>query len=362
MKKLAVFSNMYPSEKHPTFGLFVKNQVNLVKTSGQEVDVVAITTPEKGRVTTLKKYGFWFLRSLFYLLKNKKNLSLTHAHYVFPTGLISLIGKKAFGIPYVVTSHGGDIDQMAAKSGRIANLTKTILHEAEAVIVVGEKLKLDVVNGFGIPENNVHVLSMGVNTEIFKPTDKKVARESLNLSIEGKLILFVGNVIEEKGILELVEAFSIHQKSSMADQLYIVGSRKDSTFESTLQSVIQGSDVKGIHFVNPVGQEDLALWMAAADVLALPSYHEGFGLVALEAMAVGTRVVATNVGGLPYLLADGAGILVEPRDSKALATGIEQALSSEGNQFERAQQKVNEHSFETILDKLKQIYLASEKS
>lgn len=364
MKKIAVFSNMYPSAKHPTFGLFVKNQVDLLKNTGQEVDVVAITNPEKGRMTTLKKYAVWFLQSLVYMMKNKKNLSLTHAHYVFPTGLISLIGKKWMGIPYVVTSHGGDIDKMAAKSGRIAKLTKKILHEAEAVIVVGEKLKLDVVNRFGIPENNVHVMSMGVNTGIFKTANKKNARESLNLSIEGKVILFVGNVIEAKGLLELVEAFAMLQESAADSQLYIVGSRKDSTFESKLQVFIQDRNVKGIQFVDPVGQEDLALWMAAADVLALPSYHEGFGLVALEAMAVGTRVVATNVGGLPYLLADGGGILVEAKDANALANGLEQALRSESTLFkpENAQQKVSENSFEAILDRLLQIYRSAEKS
>lgn len=364
MKKIAVFSNMYPSAKHPTFGLFVKNQVDLLKNTGQEVDVVAITNPEKGRMTTLKKYAVWFLQSLVYMMKNKKNLSLTHAHYVFPTGLISLIGKKWMGIPYVVTSHGGDIDKMAAKSGRIAKLTKKILHEAEAVIVVGEKLKLDVVNRFGIPENNVHVMSMGVNTGIFKTANKKNARESLNLSIEGKVILFVGNVIEAKGLLELVEAFAMLQESAADSQLYIVGSRKDSTFESKIKSLIQERAIEGINFVDPVGQEDLALWMAAADVLALPSYHEGFGLVALEAMAVGTRVVATNVGGLPYLLADGGGILVEAKDANALANGLEQALRSESTLFkpENAQQKVSENSFEAILDRLLQIYRSAEKS
>jgi glycosyltransferase involved in cell wall biosynthesis len=81
-------------------------------------------------------------------------------------------------------------------------------------------------------------------------------------------------------------------------------------------------------------------------------------------MSVGTRVVATNVGGLPYLLADGGGILVEAKDANALANGLEQALRSESSLFkpENAQQKVSENSFDTILNRLLQIYRSAEKS
>ena len=67
-------------------------------------------------MTTLMKYMSWFFRSFFYMAKNRKKLSLTHAHYAFPTGFISLIGKKMFRLPYIVTVHGGDLDKMAAKS------------------------------------------------------------------------------------------------------------------------------------------------------------------------------------------------------------------------------------------------------
>ena len=139
MMRIAVFSNMYPSKEHPTFGIFVKNQVELLRTANVDVDVIAIDNPRKGKRTTIKKYATWFFRSFVYLMKNRKKVTLTHAHYAFPTGLLSLMGKKLFGIPYVVTVHGGDIDKMAAKSTRIANLTQSILTQAETVIVT-EKL------------------------------------------------------------------------------------------------------------------------------------------------------------------------------------------------------------------------------
>lgn len=363
MRKIVVFSNMYPSQKHPTFGLFVKNQVGLLQSTGLDVDVVAIQNPGKGKIQALKKYMTWFCRSFLYMMKNRKNLSLTHAHYAFPTGIISLVGKKMFGIPYVVTVHGGDIDKMAAKSQRIADMTKNILGQAESVIVVGDKLREDVINNFDVPETNVHIMSMGVDTSVFTYVDKLKARENLALPIEEKILIFVGNVIQAKGLLELVEAFDSLKMSFPDSSLYVIGSQKDSQFVEELRLFIREKDVEDIHFKEPLGQADLALWMSAADALVLPSHHEGFGLVALEAMSAGTKVVATNVGGLSYLLKDQAGILVEPKNPDSLAKGLWSALDESCDVIDETvvQAKIAQHSYETILEDLLSIYRSAEK-
>ncbi|MEK4711713.1 glycosyltransferase [Sporosarcina sp. FSL K6-5500] len=363
MRKIVVFSNMYPSMQHPTYGIFVKNQVGLLQSAGLDVDVVAIQNPGKGKIQALKKYMTWFFRSVLYMMKNRKKLSLTHAHYAFPTGIISLIGKKMFGIPYVVTVHGGDIDKMAARSQRIADMTKNILRQAESVIVVGDKLREDVINNFDVPEANVHVMSMGVDTSIFNYVAKVEAREKLTLPIEEKILIFVGNVIQAKGLLELVEAFDSLKMSFPDSSLYVIGSQKDGQFVEELRSFIREKDVEDIHFKEPLGQADLALWMSAADALVLPSYHEGFGLVALEAMSAGTKVVATDVGGLSYLLKDRAGILVEPKNPDSLAKGLWSALDENSNVIDETvvQAKISQHSYETILEDLLSIYRSAEK-
>ena len=363
MRKIVVFSNMYPSMQHPTYGIFVKNQVGLLQSAGLDVDVVAIQNPGKGKIQALKKYMTWFFRSVLYMMKNRKKLSLTHAHYAFPTGIISLIGKKMFGIPYVVTVHGGDIDKMAARSQRIADMTKNILRQAESVIVVGDKLREDVINNFDVPEANVQVMSMGVDTSIFNYVAKVEAREKLTLPIEEKILIFVGNVIQAKGLLELVEAFDSLKMSFPDSSLYVIGSQKDGQFVEELRSFIREKDVEDIHFKEPLGQADLALWMSAADALVLPSYHEGFGLVALEAMSAGTKVVATDVGGLSYLLKDRAGILVEPKNPDSLAKGLWSALDENSNVIDETvvQAKISQHSYETILEDLLSIYRSAEK-
>lgn len=356
MRRVAVFSNMYPSERHPTFGIFVKNQVELLRSKGLEVDVIAIDEPGKGKVATLKKYMTWFLRSIGFLLKNKKQVSLTHAHYAFPTGVLSLMGKRLFGIPYVVTVHGGDIDKMAAKNERIAKSTRNILQKADAVIVVGERLKRDVIDHFGVKEENVHVMSMGVNTDIFSPLPKEEARKELNIPSNEKLLLFVGNMIEAKGVLDLVDAFKEVQRDHPEAALHLIGSSKDEGFMEILAKRLLSNDVRISH-QEPLPQKEIAKWIAAADVFVLPSHHEGFGLVALEAMAVGTTVVGTDVGGLSFLLGNEAGILVAPKNPNSLATGLKQALEEPSDTRRKiAEDKVAEHTYDVIAKRLTVIY------
>lgn len=352
MKKILVLSNMYPSKEHPTFGIFVQNQVKSLQAHGRDVDVIVNTNPDKGKVNVLSKYMKWFLSFFKYLLKNMNRVSLIHAHYVFPTGILALFAKTLLKIPYVVTSHGGDLDQMAKKHPKIQQLTKKILHEASAVIVVGEGLKSEVLGRYEVPESRVHVLSMGVNTDVFKSIEKLEALEALELPSQSKKILFVGNVIRAKGIFELVQAF---EKLQEEYSLYIVGSTKDADFYNEVKSYIADKKIQHVYFVPPQSQHDLANWMNACDVLVLPSHHEGFGLVALEGLACGIPVVASNVGGLPYLLSNNRGILVEPNNSEAIYDGVQTAFNSTFD-HESVKQLVHEQSYDTIIHTLENIY------
>lgn len=356
MTKVAVFSNMYPSAEHPTYGIFVKNQVEQLKSNGVDVKVIAIHDPGKGKIGKVINYLSWGMRSLLYVMQHKRTINITHAHYAFPTGMVSLIAKKLCKIPYVVTVHGGDLDKMAKKSTRIASFTKRILQESSAVITVGEKLRSDVINDYGISPDKVEVMSMGVDTSIFKPMGQEEVRLLLDVPLNERVILFVGNVIEAKGVVELIDAFKKLQETKNDLLLYIVGSQKDQRFATEVKNkVINNADIR---FKEPVSQTELAKWMSAADILVLPSYHEGFGLVALEALASGAKVVATNVGGLPYLLKDDVGTLVEPHNAQALAAGLEEALANEvtREQHEVTQQVIQQHSSKVIVKRLNDIY------
>lgn len=356
MKKIVIFSNMYPTENHPTFGIFVKNQVEQLRNRDVNIEVIAIKEPGKGKVLTFKKYLSWFMKSMIYLMKNKKEIALTHAHYAFPTGLLSLIGKRLFKIPYIVTVHGGDIDKMVGKHPKIKQMTAKILENADRVIAVGERLKENIVADFQIPENQVEVLSMGVDTSVFIKREQAEVHRFLKLNTDEKIILFVGNFIREKGVLELVQAFGKIKQEFPNHALYLLGAQRNEGFNEELRAVIAENQLTDIYLKQPVDQQTLAKWMAAADLLALPSYHEGFGLVALEAMATGTPVVGSDVGGLSYLLQGHAGILVKPQDVDSLATGLRQALNNEEFSVQKMEAVVEKHSTNMVLQKLLTIY------
>ncbi|GLC87852.1 glycosyltransferase [Lysinibacillus piscis] len=330
MKKILVISNMYPTSDHLSFGIFVKNQVTALEKAGVDVEVAANTNPATGKKNTILKYTKWAWKTIVKGIKYRKSIDLTHAHYVFPSGMLSLLLKKMFGIPYIVTSHGGDIERMAKKNAKIRNWTATILQESEHIIAAGPVLAEQIEQDFGIERSKISVVSMGVNREIFVNSSQEEARQKLQLASEPFIFLFVGNVIQQKGVEELLQAFQmLKTKVARPMELMIVGSRRDENFVHSLQPLVS-EDVK---FINPVKQQELIQYFNACDVFVLPSHLEGFGLVALEALATDTPVIASSVGGLTSLLGEGAGHLVEPKNAMALSEEMLRAMNTSKEQY-----------------------------
>jgi glycosyltransferase involved in cell wall biosynthesis len=358
--KVTVISNMYPTEVHKSFGIFVKNQVEALRNKGISVDVIAIDNPDKGKLNLLKKYGKWAFTFLFHLLFKGSRTSVVHAHYVFPSGWLAKWYKKLYGARFIVTAHGGDIDQMAKKSRRIKNMTKSILAEADHVIAVGQELFTTLETEFGVPPDKLSLINMGVNLEVFKPVDKAEARSRCGIPPSQTPLLFVGNIIEQKGLNELVEAFSQAKKDHPDYELYIIGSDKNQGYVQRLKALIsETGSLESIHFLGTKNQSEVALWMAAAEVFILPSHIEGFGLVALEAMACGTPVVGTHVGGLKYLLNDGNGVLVEVKNPQSLKNGIETVLTSaemKQNLIVKGLEKAKENDQNIMTDRVINLY------
>lgn len=361
MKKVLVISNMYPSASHPSYGIFVKNQVEALKRAGIHVDIAVNDNPAVGKKNVIIKYAKWAMRAMQLGRKGKKAYDVTHAHYVFPSGMLSLALKKLFGIPYIVTAHGGDIERMAKKSARIRNWTAQILTEADHVIAVGPVLAEQIEQDFGIAKENISVLSMGVNRNVFTEGDKQAVRKQLRILDHKFVFLFVGNVIQQKGVEELVAAYKRVKKQTTKDiELVIVGSRRDTNFISSIQSQVDAT----VRFEDPVQQTQLVKWFQAADVFVLPSHLEGFGLVALEALASGTPVIASNVGGLVSLLGDGAGKLVPAKNSEALSEEMLRALHTPRDQYvneEAVQAALTLHDEVTITQHVIDLYDAASK-
>lgn len=361
MKKIFVISNMYPSSKHLSFGIFVKNQVEALRNEDLDVIVAVNQEPETGKKKTIVKYCKWGVNIIKKAMKYRKQISLTHAHYVFPSGMFSLLLKKLFHIPYIVTAHGGDIERMAKKNAKIRQWTESILKESSAVIAVGPVLAKQIEEEYKIPRDKITVCSMGVNREMFQPGNLSLVREQLGLDQQDFIYLFVGNVIKQKGIEELLQAFQqVKKRTEKSVKLVLIGSRRDGNFIHQIQPYIDDT----VKLVNPLEQKELVKWFQASNVFVLPSHIEGFGLVALEAIASGTPVIASRVGGLISLLENGTGHLVEAKNPEALTDEMVRALHTPKEQYynvEAAKEILHLHDVKEITKRVIDLYESTVK-
>ncbi|HET9627633.1 MAG TPA: glycosyltransferase family 4 protein [Kofleriaceae bacterium] len=237
--------------------------------------------------------------------------------WAYPDGFAAILAARALRVPCVVKLHGSDIN-MIAKLPAPRKLLAWALPQAARVVAVSRALADEVVE-LGVARDRVAIVMNGVDAELFHPRDRAAAREELGLG-PGPLALYVGNLKPEKGVLDLARAWT-HVVSQAPDaQLAIVGG---GAARAELDAVLG----PGAKTYGPQPLAAIPTWMAACDVLVLPSHAEGTPNVVLEAFASGRRVVASAVGGVPDLITDDAlGTLVAPRAPEALAAALVTAL------------------------------------
>jgi glycosyltransferase involved in cell wall biosynthesis len=242
-------------------------------------------------------------------------------YIVYPDGDAARRVARKLRIPFVVTAIGTDLNVIPPLC---EGLTHRVLRETDFTITVsGDLLKTG--RRLGAPEAKSHAVLNGCDTTIFHPRDRARARAALSISAEEEAIVYVGRLDMAKGLSELITAVTnLHTKRPRA-HCYIVG---DGPARQELADIIGARHADAYITLMPsCGTEGVASWMAAADLVTLPSYREGCPNVIIEALASGRPVVATNVGGIPELMDDTDGRLVPARDAAALETGLDRVLS-----------------------------------
>ncbi|MBS4022238.1 MAG: glycosyltransferase [Dethiobacter sp.] len=351
--KVLVVSNMYPSEEHPAYGGFVKSQVEQLRAGGIEVDLAVITDRRKGFVANIRKYLLLFFAMVSAI---GRKYDVYHVHYLFPTGLIVLPVALVTRTPVVLTAHGGDV--LLGQRRQFRFLTKLTLSFAKGVIAVSESLAGKINKSFGVDIKKITVASCGVDLDLFSPRDKRKSRAALGVPAETKLVLFVGNLVPVKGIENLLQSFAWMAKDEPLAQLALMGEGplRDELQELAVQLGIENS----CRWLTPVEHDQVPAIISAADLLVLPSLHEGFGLVALEALACGVPVVASRTGGLPEIVTDGKnGLLVEPGDKIELAAAMSRLLKDDSlrKKYGKAgRTQVQKHCKEQQLAKINRVY------
>ena len=206
---------------------------------------------------------------------------------------------------------------------------------AQALIANTDSEAASLVSLYEACPDTVHVVNPGVDLLTFTPgTGRKAAREQIGTPADALIVTFVGRIQPHKGPEVLIRATSelVKHSPQMRPQLIvnIIGGASGANTEEVerlkeLATWLNIDDV--IHFAPPVPRADLVHWYRAADLVCVPSYSESFGLVALEAQACGTPVVATAIGGLRTAVADGiSGVLVDGHDPKAWSSVIARLL------------------------------------
>jgi teichuronic acid biosynthesis glycosyltransferase TuaC len=241
--------------------------------------------------------------------------------WLYPEGYATVAVARRLGIPAVIGSIGSDLNRFVDPASRW--LTRLAMKRATFVVTKSEHLRQRAIQ-MGVSADKVRTIRNGCNPGVFHLRDRSAARAQLAIDDKAELVLFVGRLDTAKGIEELLEAFASLASHRPNLRLAFVG---DGPGGNHLRSKTKHLALEDRITLNGAcSSQEVAHWLAAANVLALPSYNEGYPNVVIEALSCGRPVIATNVGGILELVNDESGILIAPRDSRALAAAIEKAM------------------------------------
>lgn len=279
---------------------------------------------------------------------------IIHAQHLWVSGYAAHTTK----LPYVATAHGTDLMGMRKYKEWQAIALEGALHAA-AIIVISKQVAEDTLTLYGIPNEIIRLVMNGFDESIFRV--QPIVREEILASygISGEfdyVVSFVGKLTDFKGVDVLLDAAAIYERNLGRVLTLIVG---DGELRGDLETQTQQLGLRGVHFLGHQSQPDVAKIYNLADISTVPSRVEPFGLVAVEAMACGTPVVATNEGGLPDFIHDGVGVLVDVDDAERLAEAIMVEVRSDAKARKgpnAAQYALEGFSWSTQVDKMIAVY------
>lgn len=254
-----------------------------------------------------------------------RRFDLVHCHWLIPQGVVQALGFWGAGMPpFVVTSHGGDLTSFRGPLMR--RLFRLVISRAAGMTLVSKALSAEPIIGL----TAARVIPMGVDTVRFAP---KFADHRCFAAWSGDnpVLLFVGRLVEKKGVGVLLQAMANQAVLATDAHLVLIG---DGPLKEELEARRDALGLKKrVHFLAPVGHDQLPTLYASADVFCAPSViaengdTDGMPTVLLEASASGTPCISTSIGGITEFIKDGVnGLLVSPNDAEGLARAIVRLL------------------------------------
>lgn len=360
--RVLVFTTLFPNPMQPRLGVFVRDRVAAVAAHHptRVVAPILVRSPTRRlsqrsgvgvprcerqgdlevhhpRFTTLPALGraadalllYWQTLSAITSLRKEFPFDLIDAHYAFPDGAAAVKLGRRFRVPVSITVRGGDIDMLPRYRLRRGAITRT-LRDADLILSVSEHLARGAAD-LGGPQHRIRVIPNGIDGHKFAPMDQRLARQRLGIPAEQRLLICVGNLLAEKGQHVLLEALGrLRARGASVPHAVIIGSDQwgGTRYQRQIEEQISSLElIPKVRLLGSQPQDVIATWYSAADLLVLPTFREGCPNVVREALACGTPVVASNVGGVPELItSDALGMLVPPGDAERLAGALDAAL------------------------------------
>ena len=300
------------------------------------------------------------------------NYDILHSHY-WLSGIVAEKLKTLWNTPYIHMFH-----TLGHMKNRIATTPEekepefrlageyTIIETSDKLISATPAERIQLMWLYGANPKKIKVIPPGVDLKRFSPVPQLEARNQIGIDEKIPLLVFAGRIEPLKGLDTLLAAIHLLRKQSDDDFVLTIvgGSQSQDELEGEMKRLQDLRDDLGltevVNFIGPRDQDSLRYFYSAADVAIMPSYYESFGLFALEAMACGTPVIASEVGGLAYLIRDGeTGFHVPYREPEALAQKIELLLTDKplrAQMSHQASENAKSYSWEIITDQIVATY------
>ncbi|MHB1294329.1 MAG: glycosyltransferase [Anaerolineae bacterium] len=303
---------------------------------------------------------------------------LIHSHY-WLSGWVARALQQGWNVPIVHMFHtlGRMKDSVAGDNGKreAANrgdVEQEIMGFADRIVAATPLDRQQMLDLYQVGEARIAVIPCGVNLDLFRPIDQVEARRVLGIPDERRMLLFVGRLDPVKGLNVLLEAMCeltrrLRPCRAQDLSLAVIGGDRESHLEAMMTDMKCLQEIRSelgledlVMFVGSRAQETLPYYYSAAMACVMPSLYESFGMVALEAMACGTPVIASRVGGLTFTVRDGeTGFLVPEREPKALADKLELLLNDHCLRHrlgQRAVQVAKTFSWGVVTDQIEALY------
>jgi glycosyltransferase involved in cell wall biosynthesis len=298
---------MWPGPTDPDHGSFLVPLTRELEALGHEVDVAAIY--HRGGPRT--KYARLTREAI--ATARRRGSDVVFAHYLFPTGAAGALAAMPARVPLTVMAHGQDVANLGSIRG-VTTATRWVVSRAAAVVANSRWLAARLVEHIPSAAAKVEIANCGVDLRAFAPRPAAEARRELDWNGDGPAFLCVGSLIERKNVIRLADAFERLGRGRLA----FVG-------DGPLRGALEGR--ANVHVTGRIPHDQVPRWIAACDVLCQPSLTEPFGQATLEGMAMERTVLATSIGGPAEFVTPGAGMLVDPHDTAAVASALERAAN-----------------------------------